>query len=132
VASHGRTRGQFPTRIDLPNGFFPEGIESGRGTSVFVGSLVGGAIWRSDVRTGLGAVFCARHAQGRASVGIAYEASRNRLWVGGGGPSITGAGDVRVYDASSGELLRPSISPRPLRPAPGSSTTWRLWVMPCT
>jgi len=26
----------------------------------------------------------------------------------------------------------PSISPRPLRPGPGSSTTWRLRVTPCT
>ena len=45
----------FRERIDLPAGFFPEGIESGRGTSVFVGSLFDGAIWRGDVRTGSGA-----------------------------------------------------------------------------
>jgi hypothetical protein len=95
----------FPDRINLPNGFFPEGIENGRGTSVFVGSIADGSIWRGDVRTGSGAVF-APGAAGRASIGIAYEASRNRLWVAGGGPSITGAGDVRVYDASTGALLR--------------------------
>jgi outer membrane protein assembly factor BamB len=107
----------FPARIDLPDGFFPEGIESGRGTSVFVGSIVDGAIWRGDVRTGSGDVFAAGD-QGRASIGIAYEASRNRLWVAGGGPSITGAGagDVRVYDASSGELLRTFAIPAPADP----------------
>ena len=105
----------FPARINLPNGFFPEGIENGRGTSVFVGSIANGAIWRGDVRTGSGAVF-APGAPGRASIGIAYEASRNRLWVAGGGPSITGAGDVRVYDASSGELLRTFNIPAPATP----------------
>jgi streptogramin lyase len=101
----------FPARIDLPNGFAPEGIESGRGTSVFVGSLIDGAIWRGDVRTGSGAVL-ADGATGRVSVGIAYEASRNRLWVAGGGPGFNaGVGDVRVYDASSGALLATFLFP---------------------
>ena len=101
----------FPDRIDLPNGFFPEGIESGRGTSVFVGSLIDGAIWRGDLRTGSGAVV-ADGATGRASVGIAYEASRDRLWVAGGGPGFgVGVGDVRVYDASSGALLATFLPP---------------------
>jgi hypothetical protein len=101
----------FPDQIDLPPGFFPEGIESGRGTSVFVGSLVDGAIWRGDVRTGSGGVF-ADGEPGRASVGIAYEAAQNRLWVAGGGPGFgTGNGDVRVYDASSGTLLGTFIPP---------------------
>jgi hypothetical protein len=103
----------FPARIDLPNGFAPEGIESGRGTSVFVGSLVDGAIWRGDVRTGSGAVL-ADGAAGRVSVGIAYEAGRNRLWVAGGGPGFNaGVGDVRVYDASSGALLATFLPPEP-------------------
>jgi hypothetical protein len=101
----------FPAQIDLPDGFFPEGIESGRGTTVFVGSLTDGAIWRGDVRTGSGAVL-AEGAAGRVSVGIAYEAGRNRLWVAGGGPGFgLGVGDVRVYDASSGELLRTFVIP---------------------
>jgi hypothetical protein len=104
----------FPARIDLPNGFAPEGIESGRGTSVFVGSLIDGAIWRGDVRTGSGSVITdpEDQGQGRVSVGIAYEASRNRLWVAGGGPGFNaGVGDVRVYDASSGDLLATFLPP---------------------
>jgi hypothetical protein len=101
----------FPDRIDLPDGFFPEGIESGRGTSVFVGSLIDGAIWRGDLRTASGAVL-ADGETGRVSVGIAYEASRNRLWVAGGGPGFNaGVGDVRVYDASSGDLLATFLLP---------------------
>jgi hypothetical protein len=106
----------FPDQIDLPNGFFPEGIESGRGTSVFVGSLIDGAIWRGDLRTGSGSVFTkpGDQGQGRISVGIAYEASRNRLWVAGGGPGFgAGVGDVRVYDASSGALLATFLPPEP-------------------
>jgi hypothetical protein len=104
----------FPDRIDLPNGFFPEGIESGRGTSFFVGSLIDGAILRGDLRTGSSAVL-APGASGRVSVGIAYEAARNRLWVAGGGSGFNaGVGDVRVYDASSGELLRTFLPPGPV------------------
>jgi hypothetical protein len=45
AASPAGQSGNFPARIDLPDGFFPEGIESGPGTSYFVGSLVDGAIW---------------------------------------------------------------------------------------
>ena len=103
-ASPAGQSGNFPARIDLPDGFFPEGIESGRGTSFFVGSMSDGAIWRGDLRTGSGTVLAAG-APGRASAGIAYEAGRNRIWVAGVGPPLNGSGDVRVYDASSGALL---------------------------
>jgi len=44
------------SRIDLPDGWAPEGITTGPGTTVFVGSLVNGAVWKADVRTGEGAV----------------------------------------------------------------------------
>jgi hypothetical protein len=96
--------GDFPARIDLPDGFLPEGIESGPGTSFFVGSLLDGSILRGDLRTGSTAVLAAG-APGRASAGIAYEPGRDRIWVAGGGPQLVGSGDVRVYDASSGALL---------------------------
>ena len=103
-ASPAGQSGNFPTRIDLPDGFFPEGIESGPGTSFFVGSLLDGSIWRGDLRTGSGAVLAAG-APGRASAGIAYETGRDRIWVAGVGPPLNGSADVRVYDASSGTLL---------------------------
>jgi hypothetical protein len=104
-------RGNFPDQIDLPNGFFPEGIEGGRGTSFFVGSLIDGAIWRGDLRTG-SLEQLAPGVTGQSSVGIAYEARRNRLWVAGGGPGFgAGVGDVRVYDASSGALLATYLPP---------------------
>jgi hypothetical protein len=103
-ASPAGQSGNFPARIDLPNGSFPEGIESGPGTSFFVGSLLDGTIWKGDLRTGSVAVLAAG-APGRASAGIAYEAGRDRIWVAGVGPPLLGNADVRVYDASSGALL---------------------------
>jgi hypothetical protein len=103
-ASPAGQSGKFPARIDLPNGSFPEGIESGPGTSFFVGSLADGTIWRGDLRTGSVAVLAAG-APGRASAGIAYEPGRDRIWVAGVGPPLLGNADVRVYDASSGALL---------------------------
>ena len=89
----------FPSRIALPSGWMPEGITAGAGTTIYVGSLAGGGVWRGDVRTGIGDVFVP--AWGGAATGVEYEATANRLWVAGG-PT----GTVRVYDATTGELLR--------------------------
>jgi sugar lactone lactonase YvrE len=102
VAAHDGDRhpASFPGRIDLPDGWAPEGITAGRGTTVFVGSLVDGAIWKGNVRTGRGRVLVPGVA-GNVAVGVEYEARANRLWVAGG---PTGA--VRVYDATSGKLLQ--------------------------
>ena len=67
---------------------------------MFVGSLVDGAIWKGDVRTGRGRVLVPG-TPGNVAVGVEYERGANRLWVAGG---PTGA--VRVYNATSGRLLR--------------------------
>jgi hypothetical protein len=89
----------FPDRIDLPNGWAPEGITTGPGTTVYVGSLGSGAVLQADVRTGERAVIVAG-ANTPPAVGVEYEPDANRLWVAGGG-----SGEVRVYDASTGTLL---------------------------
>ena len=88
----------FPKVIQLPNGWQPEGIATGRGTSFYVGSLRDGAIYRGSVLTGRGSVLVPGQA-GRAATGIEVD-RRNRLWVSGG---ATGAG--RVYDAATGAEL---------------------------
>ena len=103
-ASPAERSDNFPQRIDLPNGFFPEGIEHARGTSFFVGSLLDGTILRGDFRTGSSSVFVAG-TPGSAAAGIAYEARHDRIWVAGGGPLLVGKGDLRVYDSASGALL---------------------------
>ena len=46
----------FPKIISLPNGWQPEGIASGSGTSFYVGSLAGGGIYAGDFGTGEGSV----------------------------------------------------------------------------
>jgi outer membrane protein assembly factor BamB len=96
---------RFPARIDLPPSWSPEGITAGAGTTIYVGSLAGGGVWAGDVRTGSGAILVP--PWGGAATGVDYEEDANRLWVAGG-PT----GTVRVYDASSGDLLRQySFSP---------------------
>jgi sugar lactone lactonase YvrE len=89
----------FPQRIQLPNGFQPEGIAIGRGTTFYVGSIPTGAVYRGDLRTGKGKVLVPS-APNRAAIGVAVD-QRNRLFVAGG-PT----GMAFVYDAADGSLLR--------------------------
>lgn len=42
----------WPMRIDLPDGFAPEGIAIGRGTTFYVGSIPTGALYRVQSNTG--------------------------------------------------------------------------------
>ena len=56
VPSASALDGLFPAVIPLPDGFQPEGIVTGRGTSFYVGSLRDGTIYRGDLRTGEGRV----------------------------------------------------------------------------
>src|SRR5262245_15598596 len=95
AAAHSRG----PSRIDLPNGWAPEGITAGRGSTIFVGSLSGGGIWKGSVKTGQGAVIPG--TEGTTGVGTEFENRANRIWVAGGD-----SGEVKVFNASSGELLQ--------------------------
>lgn len=91
-------QGQAIERIELPDGWAPEGITTD-GTSLFVGSLADGAIWQTDPTTGEGRVLVPGVA-GTVAVGVEHEAGSDRLWVAGGA-----TGEVRAYDAISGALL---------------------------
>src|SRR6187549_591222 len=88
----------FPQVIQLPRGFQPEGIEVGKGTTFYVGSVANGAIFRGNLRTGEGSIFVPGQA-GRAATGI--ELDRNRLFVAG-----ASTGDAYVYNARTGALIR--------------------------
>jgi len=90
--------GTFPETIRLPDGFRPEGIASGRGTSLFVGSIPTGAVWAGDARTGQGDIRVPAHA-GRSAIGIKVD-RRNRIFVAGGQ-----TGQAYVYDAKTGADL---------------------------
>lgn len=86
----------FPDRIDLPDGFAPEGIAIGRGTTFYAGSLAGAGIWRGDLRTGEGAFLV---EGGGPFVGMKVDAA-NRLWVAGGP-----LGNGYVFDGGTGDPL---------------------------
>jgi sugar lactone lactonase YvrE len=88
----------FPDIIRLPDGFQPEGIASGRGTSLYVGSIPLGAVWAGDARSGRGALLVPPHP-GRNHIGIKVD-RRNRIFAAGG---PTGQG--YVYDARTGADL---------------------------
>jgi sugar lactone lactonase YvrE len=88
----------LPTRIDLPDGWQPEGIESS-GKWLYAGSLANGAIWRANAKTGNGRILVPG-VTGNVAVGLHLD-HKGRLWVAGG-PT----GQVRVYNARSGRLLQ--------------------------
>ncbi|HEX5012747.1 MAG TPA: hypothetical protein VFV72_01220 [Candidatus Limnocylindrales bacterium] len=98
IAAPGAAAPPGPSRIDLPDGWAPEGITAGPGTTVFVGSLSAQGIYQADVRTGEGSVIDG--TQGTFAVGVEYDEANNRIWLAGG-PT----GQVKVLDATSGELL---------------------------
>jgi sugar lactone lactonase YvrE len=98
TASVALAKASFPEVIALPNGWQPEGIAIGNGTTFYVGSIPTGAVYRGDLRTGKGATLVPG-APGRAAIGVQHD--RGRLFVAGG---ATGKGFV--YDARSGSLLR--------------------------
>lgn len=87
----------FPERIELPDGWQPEGIASGPGTIVYSGSRANGNIVAVDVATGEREMVVIAPA-GRMAVGIERDRF-GRFWVAGGG-----SGDVYVYDENGEEV----------------------------
>jgi hypothetical protein len=87
----------FPDVIQLPPGFRPEGIEL-KGQTFYVGSVATGAIYRGNLRTGLGAELIPGGA-GRPATGI--ELAGHRLFVAG-----AGSGKAYVYDTRTRLLLK--------------------------
>jgi sugar lactone lactonase YvrE len=88
---------RFPTTIQLPNGFRPEGIAIGVLPFAFFGSLADGDIYRVNLLTGNGRVIS--EGPGTPSVGLKIDL-RGRLFVAGGP-----AGNARVVNAITGEVL---------------------------
>ena len=86
----------LPDRIDLPNGFAPEGIAIGQGTTFYTGSLAGAGIWRGDVERGDGSLLV---TGGGPFVGMKVDAW-GRLWVAGGP-----AGNGYAFDSGTGDLI---------------------------
>jgi sugar lactone lactonase YvrE len=87
----------LPRRINLPNGWQPEGIAAGTGNQLFVGSIPTGAVVRVDARTGSRRVVVAGR-EGRAATGL--KVSGNRLFVSG-----AATGKAWVYNVRTGRQL---------------------------
>lgn len=88
----------LPKRIELPRGWQPEGITTD-GTSLFVGSLKHGGIWKVNPRTGRRQVV-SEGRQGRVAAGVDFDRRRNLVWVAGG-PTAT----VRAHNARTGRIV---------------------------
>ncbi len=84
----------FPARLDLPDGWQPEGIAAGRGNLLYVGSIPTGAVIQVNARTGRTRVVVAGRT-GRAATGLKVDAGR--IFVAG-----AGTGRAWVYDARDG------------------------------
>jgi sugar lactone lactonase YvrE len=94
----GSTSAQpFPETVPLPNGFQPEGIASGKGSTFYVGSIPTGAVFRGDLKTGEGDVLVPA-GEGRQAIGLKFDRRTGLLFVAGG-PT----GSAFVYDGESGE-----------------------------
>ncbi|WP_052436950.1 hypothetical protein [Georgenia sp. SUBG003] len=94
---HGHHRA-LPDRIELPDGFQPEGIATGRhGPTAWVGSLADGDILQLDLRTGARELLS--EGPGTPTLGLTAD-RRGRLFAAGG-PS----GEARVVSTRSGDVL---------------------------
>ena len=86
----------FPAIINLPNGFYPEGIVLGNGNDLYAGSLYHGGIYKIDLRTGSGAMIVPAQSN-RIAVGLDFDTRTKYIFVAGGFD-----GHAYVYDATSG------------------------------
>jgi sugar lactone lactonase YvrE len=104
VAQAQPPQAPFPEAIDLPDGFYPEGIAIDDRTA-YVGSLADGSIWEQDLKTGQSTQFAPAPPAGGIAVGMDVD-SFGRVWVAAGGPALDPSltPGFRVYD-SDGNLL---------------------------
>ena len=91
----------FPSSIPLPEGFYPEGIAVGRGHDFYAASLLDGAVYKGDLRTGEGDVI-ASGTEGRLVAGLSFDERSGLLW----GVGIDGgSGAAFAFDGRRGELV---------------------------
>lgn len=88
-----------PDRIEVPSGSYPEGITAGRGATIYVSSLLDGALYRADTRTGEGAVI-AEGVDGRVTAGLDFDHRSGLVWAAG---QDGGSSAVIVFDGRTGD-----------------------------
>lgn len=84
----------FPTVIQLPVDFQPEGVATA-GNTFYTGSLRDGDIYRGNLRSGAGAKFI--DVSDRQALGLKADRRHNLLWVAGGF-----TGHAYVYNLTTG------------------------------
>lgn len=89
----------FPSTINLPNGWLPEGIVTGNGPIIYSGSRANGAIYAADLRTGEGRILVPG-AAGRVAVGLSFDPRSSAIFAAGGN-----TGTAYVHSAVTGETL---------------------------
>lgn len=127
----------YPESIPLPDGFYPEGIVIGTGTDFYVGSLLDGAIYTGDLRTGDGEILV-EGADGRSVVGLAFDRRSGLLWAVGSQHTVAA---VYAFDGRSGDLvhqipvdagfLNDVVVTRDALAITDSSSD-QLWILPLT
>jgi sugar lactone lactonase YvrE len=95
----------FPDLIPLPDGWQPEGIVTGKGTTIYSGSRTNGGIYAADLRTGEGDILVPPQA-GRAAVGLSFDDRTGYIFAAGGG-----GGAAYVYDSETGDPVAAFILP---------------------
>jgi sugar lactone lactonase YvrE len=99
AAANARGNERFPEVIDLPDGFRPEGVVIGRGTTIYAGSLADGAIYAANLRTGEGEILVPG-VSGRITVGLSYDRRSDTIFAAGGA-----TGKAYAFSAATGETL---------------------------
>ena len=102
------TGAPFPDSVPLPDGFYPEGIAIGRGADLYAGSLLDGAVYRVDLRTGEGEVLV-EGTEGRYLAGMYFDRRSGLLWAVG---ADSGAGKVFAFDGQTGEAVVDEVARR--------------------
>ncbi|HSM54604.1 MAG TPA: hypothetical protein VK879_00485 [Candidatus Sulfomarinibacteraceae bacterium] len=96
VQSSAAAPNTFPEIIPVPDGWAPEGVVTGRGHTLYVGSLATGGIYEVDLRTGQGQVVVTAPEE-RIAVGLAFDRRSGLLFAAG-----QMAGEAYVYDPDTG------------------------------
>lgn len=99
MAVSGPHEDSWPTQINLPDGWAPEGIGIGKQPYAYFGNGVNGSLYRADLRTGQGKVVSGPAGEGAGGIKVD---DRDGLVF------MTGCfgGDGRVYSEKTGQLIK--------------------------
>ena len=101
TAQARRRVGPAPETVALPNGFRPEGIASGSGTTYYAGSMANGRIVTGDLLGGPQSILFPP-ADGRAIRGLYYDDRSGLLWFVG---NVSTVQWVWAINATTGALV---------------------------